>query len=185
MSRVRAALFLALLVPCRAAGDDATKLDYQKEADNAAWQWAPERASALDSLTRYDGDYEVAIVRKPGRVGVLTIEVRADGKPVYSWEGYAGSVFAGKGGVIYRAHFHPSASGCDVIAYDLRARKEVWKTHLRGLGPIAHFRYRNAVTLDLRDGVLVVHGKESAGNYIEYVDTRTGKTVGHKSFRNR
>jgi hypothetical protein len=30
--------------------------------------------------------------------------------------------------------------------------------------------------------VILVRGNESAGKYIEYVDAKTGKTVGHKVF---
>jgi hypothetical protein len=38
------------------------------------------------------------------------------------------------------------------------------------------------VNLDLEKQAVCVRGNESAGRYIEYVDLRTGKTVGHKVY---
>jgi hypothetical protein len=68
------------------------------------------------------------------------------------------------------------------VAWDLKAKKQLWKTNLKGLGGIIHFQYHNAVNLDLDGQAVRVRGKESAGRYIEYVDRKTGKTVGHKVY---
>ena len=50
-----------------------------------------------------------------------------------------------RGGVLYRAEFHPHASGCAVAAYDLKVRRQLWRSELRGLGPVDHSKYFNAV----------------------------------------
>jgi hypothetical protein len=62
------------------------------------------------------------------------------------------------------------------------AAGELWKTRLKGLGPIAHKDYRNDVNLGLEKYAVCVRGKEAFGNYIEFVDRKTGKTVGHKVY---
>jgi outer membrane protein assembly factor BamB len=155
----------------------------QKEADAAPWTWKDEEASLFHSFQRYPGDYQVTLVKKPNSVGKLFVRFSKDGKTIHEFEGHYATVFAGKGNEVYYADFHPSASGCAVVAFDLATGKEVWKTHLKGLGPIAHTQYSNRVTLDLpRDDALRVYGNESAGKYVEYLDLRTGKTVGDKVF---
>ena len=83
----------------------------------------------------------------------------------------------------YRAEFHPHASGCAVVAYDLKARRQIWRSELKGLGPVDHSKYFNAVRVEpLSDEVLAIYGKESAGRYVEIVSLKTGRTVGHKVF---
>jgi hypothetical protein len=176
-------LFLLAAVAAFPAADEKT--DYQQLADAAAWKWSPEQANRLSSLDRYHGDYQVEIIRKPNTIGKLTIRVSDDGKPVYSWEGHSATVFVVEGKVLYYTEFHPSSSGCELVAYDLAKKEQLWKTALKGLGPIAHFRYRNDVALELAGDALLVHGKESAGNYIEYLDRKSGKSVGHKTFPNK
>ncbi len=51
---------------------------------------------------------------------------------------------------------------------------------LKGLPLAAHSQYRNQVILERDGDLVVVYGKESNGRYIEFLDARTGKTVGHK-----
>jgi hypothetical protein len=94
-------------------------------------------------------------------------------------------MFVVEGKVLYYADYMASRTGCELIAYDLAKKEQLWKMALKGLGPIPHFKYHNAVTLGPAGDALLVHGHESAGNYIEYVDRKTGKTVGHKAFPNK
>ena len=70
-----------------------------------------------------------------------------------------------------------------VVAYDLKKQKQVWKTPLKGLGLIDHFGYSNALNLEVVNNVAVrVFGKESAGQYLEFVDLKTSKTVGQRVY---
>jgi hypothetical protein len=183
MTRSRLLSLLLLSVAPMTPAAPQPEVDYQKQADAAAWDWHADRASLKQSFLNYQGEYQLELIRPQGRIGVFLIRFSKDGRPVYSWEGHYASVFVVRGNVLYRTEFHPSSSGCGLIAYDLAAGKELWKTHLKGLGPIEHTEYHNLVTLDLpRDDVLRVFGNEAAGRYVEYIDARSGKTVGHKVF---
>jgi hypothetical protein len=106
-----------------------------------------------------------------------------DGKELFAWEGHERSVFALSRDVLVYADFHPSSTGCSVVAYDLSNRKQLWKTKLKGLGSINHFRYSNLVNLEiLNDEVVRIFGWESAGQYIEFIDLKAGKTMGHRLY---
>jgi hypothetical protein len=159
--------------------------DYQKKAGEAPWEWSDELASAADSAKRLKGDYKAeykAEAGAPGSLGYGTIRILRDGVAVHTFGGHKRTVFTVRDGVLYYADFGPISSGCAVVAYDLKAKKQLWKARLKGLGPIGHSRYSNAVNLDLDKQAVCVRGKEAAGNYIEYVDLRSGKTVGHKVY---
>jgi hypothetical protein len=157
--------------------------DYQKIADKEAWEWSKEKASAEYCKKAYKGDYEIELLPSGGdSTGSLNIRFYFNDKEVHSILGHAGTVFGESKNVAYYADFSPSSSGCTVIAYDLKAKKQLWKTDLKGLGPISHFKYRNAMILEVKDDVIRILGQESAGKYVEYVDLKSGKTVGHRVF---
>ena len=155
--------------------------DHQKKADEAPWEWSDQRATPESSAKRLSGAY-TAEVGPRDTFGYGTIRIVKDGAAVHSFGGHKRTVFAVRDGVLYYADFGPISSGCAVVAYDLKAKKQLWKAPLKGLGPIGHSRYSNAVNLDLDKQAVCVRGKESAGRYIEYVGLRTGKTVGHKVY---
>jgi hypothetical protein len=158
--------------------------DYQKTADSTPWTWTAERASVSDSFLRLPNTYQVELIRPKDKLGVVTIRLVDDGKEVLAWAGHHGSVFALSGDVLVYADFGRGRTGCSVIAFDLKQKKQLWKTDLKGLGPIAHSRYANAVTLEFIDNATVrVFGNESAGKYLEIVDINTGKTVGHRTYK--
>ena len=86
--------------------------------------------------------------------------------------------------MLYLAEFSSLRTSCSIVAYDFKAKKELWKTDLKGIGPVVHSKYRNEVTITTAgDDAIFVMGNESRGRYIEYVDLKSGKTVGHKVFR--
>jgi hypothetical protein len=155
--------------------------DYQKKADQAAWEWSDDRAAPESSAKRLSGPYKAEVGRRDD-FGRGTIRIVLDGAVIHSFGGHWRTVFAVRDDVLYYADFGPISSGCAVVAYDLKAKKQLWKARLKGLGPIGHSRYSNAVNLDLEKQAVCVRGKESAGRYIEFVDLRTGKTVGHKVY---
>jgi hypothetical protein len=119
--------------------------------------------------------------------GNVELKVAQGGKPV-TLLAHGGSAFAVRDGVLFFADFSPYASGCKVVAYDLKSSKKLWDQPLKGLGPIAHFRYRNQVTLAIEKHptaaawAVVITGLESAGKYLELLDPRTGKQLAHKKF---
>ena len=158
--------------------------DYQKIADKEAWEWSKEKASAEYCKKAYKGDYEIELLPPPeGNTGSLNIRFYFNDKEVHSILGHAGTVFGERNNVVYYADFTPHSSGCTVIAYDMKAKKQLWKTDLKGLGPISHTKYHNAVILEVKDEVVRVLGQESAGNYLEYVDLKSGKTVANRVYK--
>ena len=158
--------------------------DYQKIADATAWSWSAERASVGDSFLKFPNTYQVELVRKKNKYGEITIRLTEEGKELVAWEGHYRSVFSLSGDVLVYADFLSSRTGCSVVAYDLKNKKQLWKTDLKGLGPIAHFGYSNSVNLEIINNDAVrVFGNESAGQYLEIVDLKSGKTVGHQKYK--
>ncbi len=126
------------------------------------------------------GVYEVQLDPIPGKAWALTLTLKREGQPVYSWEGHAYSVFVLADNVLYWRTSCPRARVCAVIAYDLKGGKQLWKTHLWGVPVAAHSRYKNRINLEIDDRHVIVYGNESFGRYIEILDLGTGKTVGQR-----
>ncbi|HJZ94559.1 MAG TPA: hypothetical protein VKE40_27080 [Gemmataceae bacterium] len=159
--------------------------DYQKMADEASWK-APEAGEDFRRcLARDTGGYQVeAVASTMDVLSDTTIRVLDGGTEVSTWQGHQGSVFFIRDNILYHTDYCTISSGCTVIAFDLKAKKKLWKTELKGLGPISHSKYRNLVRMDQVNGeVLAVYGQESAGRYVEFVELKTGKTVGNKVFK--
>ncbi|HLJ97969.1 MAG TPA: sialidase family protein, partial [Gemmataceae bacterium] len=158
--------------------------DHQARADAASWDFSPDAASLKKSITGFPKPYQVE--PSPDDVGNATITITKEGKALYRWSGHTASVFLAAADVLYYADYSRDATGCRLIAVDLKNGKELWKTRLKGLGPIRHSRYSNQVNLRLEDmAMLRITSLESAGGYLEFVDRRTGKTVGHRVFSSK
>jgi len=158
--------------------------DYQKIADATAWSWSAERANVGDSFLKLTNTYQVELIRKKNKYGEVTIRLLDDGKELVAWEGHIRSVFSLNGDVLVYAEFPTSSSGCSVVAFDLKTKKQLWKTSLKGLGPISHFGYSNSVNMEIINNDAVrVFGNETAGQYLEIVDLKTGKTLGHRKYK--
>jgi hypothetical protein len=164
-----------------AAAPAPPREDYEKKAKEAPWAWSDERATAAGAAKRLPAGYR-AEVEPHDTWGGARIRVVKDGNVVHFFDGHLRTVFAVRDDVLYYADYHPSSSGCAVVAFDLRQKKQLWKAQLKGLGGVDHSKYHNAVNLDLEKSAVCVRGQESAGNYIEFVDLRSGKTVGHKVY---
>jgi hypothetical protein len=179
LSLVPIAAFLgAAAVPA----EDSQANDYQKMADAARWL-PPEEEGFLRCLAHQLSDYQVEVIRRKGARWEATIRVSDGGKEVYSWDAHLSTVFAEWDGILYYADFNPNATGCAIVAHDLKDRKRLWRAELKGIGPVSHSKYFNDVRLEpVNNEVLAVYGKESFGRYVEIVDRKTGKTVGHKVF---
>jgi hypothetical protein len=181
---------IASLLALLGCGEQAAspKTDYQQKADQAEWAWEPKQANLLYCIRRHFDDYQVEILcpkRKEGGFSEkpLTVRISGDGREVYSFQAHEETVFTRRGDILYIADFSPIATGCSLVAYDFKAKKELWKAKLKGIGPVAHSKYRNEVTISTWDEAIIVTGKEAAGRYIEFVDASSGKTVGHKVFK--
>lgn len=156
--------------------------DYQKLADETEWRFA-ERQSLQTQVDEEFKGYETRLVQEAAGEGLLTIAGHKDGEKLALISVHSQTTIRQRDGVIFTTEFSPSSSGCTVVAFDLNAKKQLWKQHLKGLGPIDHSKYRNEVRMDVLDrDTIQVFGKESSGRYVEIVDRTSGKTVGHKVF---
>jgi hypothetical protein len=157
--------------------------DYQQKADAASWDWRPERTGLMYSVLNAPREYDVTVTRPKDTFGDLTIRFGADEKTGYSWQGHLNTQFLVRDKVLYYTDYSPYSDGCAVTAYDLANKKQLWKTNLKALGGIDHTKYHNAVQIDFDGDALRIFGDESAGKYVEYVELKEGKTVGHKVFK--
>ncbi|MFO0617669.1 MAG: PQQ-binding-like beta-propeller repeat protein [Polyangiaceae bacterium] len=78
---------------------------------------------------------------------------------------------------LYVAWFSNVASGCEVVAYELKSGTIAWRNRLVGVGRASARDGANAVELRLASGRLRVLGWESSGQYIEEIDPITGATI--------
>jgi|ERR1043166_4406228 hypothetical protein len=171
-------LGLALAI-AKPAGKD--EKDYQAKTDTMPWKFAAKAASAAYAAQKLPKPFEADI--SAGQFSG-TISLKKADKAAYQWDGHGETVFIVTDDVLYYSDHHQASTGCQVIAIDLTTGKQLWKTRLKGLGPISHFRYRNQVNLDLEDrDTLRIFGRESAGGYVELVDRKTGKTVGNRKYK--
>ena len=80
-------------------------------------------------------DYQAEIIcPKKTRDGFLneplTVRLTDDGKEIYSFKAHDETVFTRRGDVLYLAEFSSLRTGCSIVAYDFKAKKELWKTDL-------------------------------------------------------
>jgi len=162
-------------------GDKTDTFNYTEIMDTLSWQFRPDHETALYFVQSFRDDYQVEIVKETNNVGnELTIKLTNNNNEIYSWKGHEYSTFVEFKDILYYADYSPIRTGCMVVAYDLKERKQLWKAELEGLGPIGHSKYINRVQMTFWEGYLVIYGKEVGGKYLEIVDIETGKTVGNK-----
>lgn len=147
------------------------------------WRWSDEENQLLRCLHAHLSDYEVRVTNPKSEWPPvpLRIEVYDGDAEVYSFEGHDETVLTRIGDVVFVAELSPIATGCAVVAFDLKQRKHLWRTVLKGNPPETHSKYRHQVILARDGNMLVVYGKESNGRYIEFLDAASGKIVGHKT----
>jgi hypothetical protein len=172
----------AALVAAPAEPGGSKAAHYQRVADGLEWK-APGDSPAR-TLAAELPDYQVhEMIVQTGGFRTTTFWVHDRDKVRCAWEEHGHGVFLVRDQVLYRADYLAHSSGCSVVAFDLKAGKELWKATLKGLGPIDHSKYHNRVRMErVDDAVFAVYGQESAGRYVELVDFKTGRTVGHKVF---
>ena len=164
-------------------------VDYQKMADKEPWRWDGEQATLLHSVFFCMADHQVEIISprqdditKPQPINRLTVRFLQDGKEVYSFKAHKGTVFSRFGDILYIADFFPGGTGCSIVAYDFKAKKELWKTQLKSISHLPHSAYHNAVMIENDSQALKIRGKETLLHYVEYVDMKTGKTLAQREY---
>lgn len=151
--------------------------DYQKVAVETPWRF-PKGDHLPSCLDRHSSDYQIAEWKEGGET---TISITQGDKELFSYLSHSEPSYIEDGGTFYYALYNYGTSGCTLLAYDLRAGKQLWERRLKGLRPITHEKYRNQVWIEpLDEATVIVFGNEAYGQYVEIVDRKTGKTVGHK-----
>ena len=181
MIRTFAVALLAVATVVAAPEPKKPAKDYQKVADETEWKFTDFnfKETLATEFKGYDVKSEVVADSKRD----LVVHISKENKELLAWETHNTTPFAQRDGILYYAKFGTASNGCAVVAFDLSAKKEMWRTRLKGIGRVNHFGYSNSVRLEvLDDDTLRVFGKESFGRYVEIVNRETGKTVGHKVF---
>ncbi len=180
---ILAALFSPRLVnEGRAAEPIKDAAFWQKILDREEWSWAEHESDFFYSVTQSGYAYQKELIIAPTSFRDFTIRFVKDGKVICSWEGHTHSVFVQKDNVLVYALYYTSQQGCTLVAVNLDTGAELWRTQLQAIKKGGHSGYSNLIAMNLADGVVVVRGHESFGNYNEIVDLKTGKTLAHRAY---
>jgi hypothetical protein len=98
---------------------------------------------------------------------------------ILSWEH---TPFFIRDGIIYYPQYRETANGCKWVAFDLVRGRELWTTRLFGIGFVSHSEYTNQIYCKTVGQRIVVYGDEAAGQYVEILDMRTGRTIANRGF---
>ena len=83
--------------------------------------------------------------------------------------------------VLYIADYSPIATGCKVIALDLKTGKQLWKSRLKGIGAKGpRSKYLNLVNIETDGLGVIITGNEAEGRYIEHLDPQSGISLAYK-----
>jgi hypothetical protein len=145
------------------------------------WRWSKEKASLAYSIKQHLQDYEVERVQEKEYYTPINIRTKTDRKVIYSLpKGHESTVFTRWKDTLYVAEYSPIATGCEVVALDLKAGKQLWKARLEGIGATGHSKYLNLVNIETDGQRVIVSGNEAHGRYVEILDLRSGNTLANK-----
>ena len=157
--------------------------------DQLEWRWSKEKASLDYSIKQYLPDYEVEYVSPDEFYTPINLRTKDNREIIYSFGmgdrlgSHRHLLFTRAKDTIYVAEYCAIASGCTVVAFDLKAGRELWKTRLRGIGPTMHSKYSNLVNIETDGNRIVIYGNEAHGRYVEHLDKNTGKFIANKTFK--
>lgn len=113
------------------------------------------------------------------QTGGLALLEPSDGQPRWRVDdpragGSATVLLAGDRLVV--AAYCAIATGADLLSVDLASGRLLWRADVAQLGA-SHSRYSNEVALRLRDGEVVMVGREAFGSYVQTFDLATGQRL--------
>src|SRR5438128_700870 len=92
------------------------------------WRWSKEKANLAYSTKQHLPDYEVERVRPKEYYAPITIRTKQDRAVIYSYkEASEATVFTRWKDILYIAEYCPIATGCEVVAIDLKTGKQLWR----------------------------------------------------------
>lgn len=156
--------------------------DYQEKIEKYDWSWDDQKVGPLNCAFRSNGDLRFRITTYPSTRHRLDIAVLRNDISVFNWQGHYASVFCVATDRMYFADWSTSTSGGKVVAVDLVSGQEIWRKPLKALGDIQHSSYQTLFNIEVNENIVVVWGNESQGRYVEFKNSQTGETIGHKIF---
>jgi hypothetical protein len=166
---------------------------WQERLGRADFFFPENQASVLYSFSQFRAKCRIHLICDPENWWRHTIKFERGGKEILTLPAHAASVFRTADNVLYFAEFPTSTSGCTVIAYDLATGNKLWSTDLRTPGQcISHSAYSNEVAMYLSslpdldkdgEGVVIIMGHESYGDYMQVLDRTTGAVLAQRTFR--
>jgi hypothetical protein len=184
---------LCVFPGCSGTGDNADDfgqgggIHYQKVADQTPWLWSNRKNNLIRCIALHLGDFQTSIdcddesIPWPGQS--LTVRVRDQGKEAFAFHAHWRTVFTRAGDTLYIAHFRPIHTGCEVDAIDIRTGEKLWRSKVHGLGPIAHSKYSNQVSISTDGPVIIILGDEAAGRYIEFLHRVSGRILANRVYK--
>ena len=150
------------------------------ELTGFSWEFSREE-TLKTCIDKNRSDYKV--VSKSAVYWDEDIEVSLNDRSIYKWTGHHESKFIIVSERLYYCSYTPASTGCSLVCVNLKSGKKEWTTHLYGMGPLSHSKYRNEVFLKIKDGKAIVCGIESAGKYFELIDLSSGKIIKNINWR--
>jgi len=182
---------LILLNPFEPRDGRKTSTDYNQLGKMADWVWKDDYADPFCCLIQATRKYNVTIgnaknrvYRRPERPDLSAMRddfkyrVCLNDQTIYTWTSSAFGVFQIRGDHLYCAY-----GNFRIRAVDLSTGKELWDYSLVGLGPSNEIPRLYPLNLYSNSDVIVVFGTAPRGRFLEIKDAKTGKTIGHKTFR--
>ena len=168
------ALFLAMMRGC----ESGEKLN---------WRWSDEKADLAYSIKKHLENCDMEVVRET-QYTPISIRDKRERRAIYSPNGPFKNdlyfVFSRWKGTLYIAEHNTIATGCTVVALDLKTGKTLWRSRLFGTGPtpIMHSKYSNAINIETDGKRIIIFGREDDGRYVECLDINTGVTLANQRF---
>jgi len=165
------------------------KAYYQEFVKTQKFDWNDAHTTVLHSLATLPEGYSATIHYSP--LGdTLTISLIKDQTVLHTFKAHIYTAFrvvenTNRKGILYLTDYITAAAGCKLSAINLTNGNMLWQRHLNGLEPRTHYVYKNRVVMDTVRAnrlTLVIKGRETFGDYIEYVFADTGETIANKRF---
>ena len=164
--------------PQGAESNDQRKAHWQKYAENyGEIDLSRVIADVFNSMLGYSGDCDIHLIQRP-RSAIMRLRFVRDDREILAFSVEVTCVFRDSNNVLYFGHYIDSKAQRSVAAYDLETGKTLWRTVLTNQH-FATFNREGQFTVQLREDVVFIAGKESTGRYIEIFDQKTGQRLAY------
>jgi outer membrane protein assembly factor BamB len=110
----------------------------------------------------------------------VTFWVTRGNRKICRWIGHKFTVFDIYGDRLYYALFDPRQHSGKIVAVNLLSGTKLWESDLINPSIFAGSFYENRIILEAHKDRVVIFGRDTAGDYIEIKDSKSGDTIGQK-----